>query len=237
MKIDNTQLHSFLRSQNITHFHHANTVATAISFIKNGGLISRGDIERLGEFQTKQESDPEDIQYDVWGDVFLDTVDLHGFFPRQNLYGPVLFKFNMDFLLHENLDIWITKTNPMFWIPSMPRNERYFQDMSDILLNWNNFNRQRKMITIRKPYHPILFKYLEEIVLDDPGVRIYEETILYDVAQSSLSAELSNIQPTPIPLTKRRCGSCFCQDNYLKQLNIEKLISLFLTPQHKHWIN
>lgn len=37
MKIDNIQLHSFLRSQDITNFHHANTVATAISFIRNGG--------------------------------------------------------------------------------------------------------------------------------------------------------------------------------------------------------
>ncbi|WP_446917456.1 hypothetical protein, partial [Klebsiella pneumoniae] len=98
MKIDNIQLHSFLRSQDITYFHHANTVATAISFIRNGGLVSRSDIERLGAFQTMQESDPEDKQYDVWGDVFLDTVDLHGYFPRQNLYGPVLFKFNIDFL-------------------------------------------------------------------------------------------------------------------------------------------
>ncbi|KMV61270.1 hypothetical protein [Escherichia coli] len=237
MKIDNIQLHSFLRSQDITYFHHANTVATAISFIRNGGLVSRSDIERLGAFQTKQESDPEDKQYDVWGDVFLDTVDLHGFFPRQNLYGPVLFKFNIDFLLHENLDIWITKTNPMFWIPNMSSNERYFQGMSDILLNWNDFDRQRKMITIRKPYHPVLFKYLEEIVLDDPGVQIYDETILYDVAHASLSIELNNVQLPLTLLTKRHCSGCFCQDNYLRQLTVEKLISLFLAPQHKHWRN
>ena len=93
------------------------------------------------------------------------------------------------------------------------------------------------MITIRKPYHPVLFKYLEEIVLDDPGVQIYDETILYDVAHASLSIELNNVQLPLTLLTKRHCSGCFCQDNYLRQLTIEKLISLFLAPQHKHWRN
>ncbi|WP_038905384.1 hypothetical protein [Dickeya zeae] len=237
MKIDNLQLHSFLRSQNIKNFHHANTVLTAISFIRHGGLISRGDIERLGAFQTKQESDPEDKQYDVWHDVFLDTVDLHGFFPRQNIYGPVLFKFNIDFLLHEDLDIWITKTNPMFWLPNMGSDERYFQGMPDVITNWNNFDRQRKMITIRKPYYPVIFNYLEEIILDDPGVQIYDETILYDVAHESLNIALNDVQLPLTLLKKRDCIRCFCHENYLKQLTVEKLVSLFLTPQNKYWTN
>ncbi|MFP1754888.1 hypothetical protein [Lonsdalea quercina] len=237
MKIDNIQPHSFLRSQDIIHLHHANTVATAISFIKNGGLVSRGDIERLGAFQTKQESDHEDKQYDVWEDVFLDTVDLHGFFSRQNLYGPVLFKFNIDFLLCEDLDIWITKANPMFWTQNMSPDERYFQGMPDILMNWDNFNRQHKMITIRKPYHPILFQYLEKIVLDDPNVQIYNDTIPYDVAQKSLCIELKNAQLPLTLLTKRHCKRCFCHSNYLKQLATEKISNLFLTPQHKNWKN
>ncbi|HDM8455146.1 TPA: hypothetical protein P0O09_001644, partial [Yersinia enterocolitica] len=187
MKIDNIQLHEFFLQKNITHLHHANTVATAISFIENGGLLSRGDIERKNAFQTKQTSDQEDKLYGVWDDVFFDTADLHGFFPRQNIYGPVLFKFNINFLLCEEFDIWVTKKKTMYWTDKHSNSDRYFQDISDILRNWGDYERQQKMITIRKPYKAVLFDYLEEIIIDDPRVEIYDEINFYDAAITAMN--------------------------------------------------
>ncbi len=51
-------------------------------------------------FQTPQLSDEIDKVVDVWNDVFFDSQDLHGYFPRQNLYGPVSFKFSIDLILN-----------------------------------------------------------------------------------------------------------------------------------------
>lgn len=82
MRLDNRELHDLLIEKGVTHFYHANTLATSITFIENGGLLSRGDVETNGFFQTPQTSDADDVMFDVWHDVFIDIVDLHGLFPR-----------------------------------------------------------------------------------------------------------------------------------------------------------
>ncbi|TOB51551.1 hypothetical protein, partial [Vibrio parahaemolyticus] len=168
MRLDNRELYELLSEKEVTHFHHANTVATSITFIENNGLLSRGDVANNGLYQTPQASDEEDIKFDVWGDVFIDTVDLHGLFPRQNLYGPVLFKFGLDFLLNEDLHVWVTKNNPMFWSDNLSQEDKYFQSVGELRQRWNEFDTQRKMVTIRKPQRPVLFQYLEEIIIDNP---------------------------------------------------------------------
>lgn len=115
MKLDNKKLYDLLHSKNISNLFHANTVATSITFIEEGGLLSRNDIEERGLYQTPQTSDEIDKLFDVFDDVFLDTKDLHEHFSRQNHYGPVLFKFKLELLFEENLDIWMTKNNPIYW--------------------------------------------------------------------------------------------------------------------------
>ena len=115
MKLNNSELHALFVEKDITHLHHANTVATSITFIESGGLLSRADVEDHNLCQTVQASDDEDKQFDVWHDVFVDTADLHEWFGRQNIYGPILFKFNIVFLLSDELEVWVTKNNPMYW--------------------------------------------------------------------------------------------------------------------------
>ena len=115
MKLNNRELYFLFVEKDITHLHHANTVATATTFIEQGGLLSRGDVEDMQLSQTYQASDEEDKQFDVWYDVFVDTADLHDWFGRQNIYGPILFKLNIDFLLKDDLEVWVTKNNPMYW--------------------------------------------------------------------------------------------------------------------------
>src|SRR5690606_6072642 len=112
MKLDNYQLYKFLSEAGISKLYHANTVTTSISFIKADGLLSRGAIESSGLVQTPQKSDWIDKEYNVWNDIFLDTIDLHSYFNRQNYYGPVLFQLSAKFIIEEDYDISITKKNP-----------------------------------------------------------------------------------------------------------------------------
>ncbi|TBT37353.1 hypothetical protein D5E81_24615 [Vibrio parahaemolyticus] len=71
MKLDNQELHELLVQKGVTHFHHANSLATAVTFIEEGGLLSRGDVEKEDLIQTNQSSDDDDKDFDVWDDVLL----------------------------------------------------------------------------------------------------------------------------------------------------------------------
>lgn len=71
--------------------------------IDQKGLLSRGEIARRMLNMTEQTFDDIDKIYNVWNDIFFDIVDLHGYFPRQNLYGPVCFKISNEFLLDKDL--------------------------------------------------------------------------------------------------------------------------------------
>lgn len=235
MKLDNRELYELLTKKGITHFHHANTVATSITFIENNGLLSRGDVTSNGLFQTPQASDEEDIKFDVWFDVFIDTVDLHGLFPRQNLYGPVLFKFDLNFLLNEDLDIWVTKNNPMFWSDRLPQEDKYFQSVDELRNRWNEFDTQRKMVTIRKPRRPVLFQYLEEIIIDNPKVIINDNINLRREAQTALYLATEQHPQLRNLIRVRECGYCFCAQNYLEKVSVPELARLFLPKNHSYF--
>lgn len=229
MKIDNIELYEFLQEKSITHFFHANTLTTALTFIENNGLMSRGLVEKFGLKQTIQSSDDDDKKFNVWDDIFVDTVDLHGHFPRQNLYGPILFKFNIEFLLEDTLDIWITKNNPIYWNSTLTTEDKYFQDINDIRMNWDIYDRQRKMFTIRKANTPILFNNLEKITVDNPNVKLHDGTDLgSEVARELIAITEGNISLKNM-LEERNCqASCYCKANYLYDVGDDNLRRLFL---------
>lgn len=236
MKLNNLELHTFFKEKEISHLHHANTVATSISFIFSGGLLSRGDIERCSLHQTIQASDDKDKEFNVWDDIFLDTTDLHGYFPRQNIYGPILFKFNLSFLLQDNLDVWITKDNPMYWHSGLSDEDKYFQSVDELSKKWDDFDRQKKMVTIRKPGGPVLFSALEDIVVDDPRVQIYGDTQVFTEMKNALSYAVEDIDILREKFKLRECGSsCYCRENYLRQVPTEQLARLFLPKEHKYF--
>eukprot|EP01029_Cantina_marsupialis_P018204 TRINITY_DN4163_c0_g1_i1.p2 TRINITY_DN4163_c0_g1~~TRINITY_DN4163_c0_g1_i1.p2 ORF type:complete len:238 (-),score=26.92 TRINITY_DN4163_c0_g1_i1:245-958(-) len=237
MKIDNIQLYNFLREKGVNNFYHANTISTSITFIENNGLLSRGLVESNGLHQTSQDSDAEDKLFDVWDDIFIDTVDLHGFFPRQNLYGPVLFEIDNRFLLENNLDIWVTKNNPMFWNEKTPQEDRYFQGFEDLNMNWEEYAMQRKMFTIRKVQRPVLFNYLQRIVLDNPRVMIHGDTNLFIEARNAIYRATAGFPELRAMLDVRECNNCYCHDNYLKQFTSRHLSKLFLPRQHQRFVN
>lgn len=233
LKIDNIALHLFFTEKEITHLHHANTLATSVTFIQNGGLLSRGYVEKNGLYQTFQSSDSDDKLFDVWDDIFLDTADLHAYFKRQNKYGPILFKFNIDFLLNESLDIWITKDNPIYWQSIISVNDRYFQTIDEVRLKWDEIENQKKMITIRKPYKPVLFDYLEEIVVDNPKVNYKEEIACSTEMITALDVVTQNNQQLRNKAKQRECSSCYCYQNYSNEVTDDELAKLFL-PRRYH---
>lgn len=228
MRLNNSELHALLIEKGVTHFHHANTLATSITFIENGGLLSRGDVENNGFFQTPQTSDADDVMFDVWDDVFIDIVDLHSHFRRQNFYGPVLFKFNLEFLLNEDIHIWVTKNNPIYWNNDLSQEDKYFQNVQELRDHWDEYDVQKKMFTIRNPRRPVLFENLEEIIIDDLQVEIYGGIDLAMELRQALDLATQELVQLRRLIRVRQCNRCYCTQNYLQEIDESDLARLFL---------
>ncbi len=232
MRLNNQELHKVLTEKGIRYLYHANTVATSITFLENNGLMSRGAIEEKELYQTDQTSDELDKKFNVWDDIFLDTVDLHGYFPRQNFYGPVLFEFDVNVILNEDYEIWITKNNPIYWETDFTDEDKYFSSVQDLLDNWNHIERQRKMITIRNNKNPILFENLNKVVVDDPRVIINkdkeEEIHLFNATRRAIKDVIEDKLEIRNKFKIRRCTSCFCRENYLNVVGVTDLKRFFL---------
>lgn len=230
MKLNNLDVYNILLDQGIKYLYHANTVATACTYIENGGLLSRGAVEHLNLNQTPQSSDEDDKRFDVWNDIFLDSIDLHGKFPRQNYYGPVLFKFNLDLLKDSNLpELHITKDNPIRWNDDMSTSDKYFQNINEFKKNYK-LGSYKEMITLKNTLEILPFNnYLVEIILDNPMVLIENES-LREKAKDALNDAIkkSSYDYSKVTKTIRKCNpSCFCKDNYLRQHKTSDLKRLF----------
>ena len=177
IEVSPKELYNFLSGRKLKYFFHANTVKTSCTLIEQKGLLSRGEIARRMLNMTEQTSDNIDKIYNVWNDIFFDIVDLHGYFPRQNLYGPVCFKISNEFLLDKDLpNICITKDNPIYWNLDMSDEEKYYMTVSEYASefdkNMKNRTIQAKMFTIHDTSKRIPFKkYLVEVILDNPTVK------------------------------------------------------------------
>ena len=228
MKLDNNELYHLLIEKGIHCLHHANTVSTSITFISQEGLMSRGGIESKGLFQSEQSSDNDDKKYNVWNDIFLDCKDLHGYFPRQNFYGPVLFKFPVELILQEDYNIWVTKNNPIYWNDEMTDSEKYFSSVSELREKWDLYQCQKKMITIRNVFEAILFEYLTEIIVDNPRVRV-SGIELFQESIKGLKSAIAEKTYLIGKIKERSCSSaCYCRSNYLDRVSSQDLKRLFL---------
>lgn len=227
------QLYEFLESKNIHHFHHANSVRTACTFIENKGLFSRGSIERRGLVQTTQSSDAIDKEFDVWNDIFLDIVDLHGYFPRQNYYGPVCFVLDTKLLLDDKLpNICITKDNPIYWNEEMSDEEKYYSSVDEYINNFDIILKEHRLHSQMFTIHNIdgripLKKYLIKIILDNPRLKIGEIKLL-EKSKQKLVESLNDSGISDEILEIRKCQNCFCKDNYFNQVEVSELVKLFL---------
>jgi hypothetical protein len=227
MKLNKQKVVEILRSKGVSHLYHANSVKTSCTFIQQGGLLSRGAVESKGLVQTSQESDELDKKYGVWNDIFLDSVDLHERFNRNNKYGPVLFKFNLNLLTDDSTPpIWITKNNPMFWNGDETDEVRYMQSEQELNRLYEK-GAHREMITLRFVENVLPFgPYLEEVIVDSPGVKI-GDIVLRKEATKAIREALDQYG-VDVPGFIRKCDSCWCRVNYLREVPTQTLRKLFL---------
>lgn len=237
MQLDNFEVYSALKEKGITHLYHANTVATSCSFIEEGGLLSRGAVENRGLPQTPQDSDDIDKQHNVWNDIFLDSVDLHERFRRQNHYGPVLFKLSIDVLRFEELPpVWITKDNPIRWNDDDDDENKYFPSFKEFNRSYS-LGAYREMITLRNTMDILPFvPFLEEIIIDDPKLRRKSDKVSFGryarvaikTAMEQSEFDYSHVKTT----TRQSCQYCYCKTNYWNQVSYDSLVAKFLLENH-----
>lgn len=229
MKLDNEGLFNFFQSKDIHVLYHANTTRTSITYFNQNGLLSRGAVENLGLDQSVQSSDDADKILGVWNDVFLDSTDLHSYFSRQNLYGPILFEFDVSLVKDLKYEIWITKNNPIYWDKDTPLETRYFQTIEELETDWKKYPRQKMMITIRNNSSPILFESVRRVVVDDPRAKIIEDDIrLFNEASKAIKENIPEGHILKGKLKVRECTNCWCRENYLQQVSASDLKRLFL---------
>ncbi|CAM4344675.1 hypothetical protein [Flavobacterium terrigena] len=229
MRLNNNELYEFFIEKNILVLYHANTVSTSVTYFQQNGLLSRGAVENLGLNQTPQSSDEADKILDVWNDVFLDSTDLHAFFSRQNHYGPILFEFDVNLIQDENYEIWITKDNPIYWDSNFTDHQKYFLSVQELRETWDNYARQKKMITIRNNSTPILFDKVRRVIVDDPRVIITNGDIhLHNEAVNKIKSVVGDKHTLKGKFTTRICSNCWCRENYLNEVHVSDLKKIFL---------
>lgn len=207
MSISKISLKNHMLEQNITDLYHANSVLTSLTFINQGGLLSRGAVEEKGLPQTSQISDEKDKKLGIWFDIFLDSDDYHSRIKDINKYGPVCFVYKIDILDWANLpDIKITNRNPINWSSSVELN-RYIKNVEEY--KKGNIGQHITLVNTHEilPFNP----YLKKIILDDPHGSTND---LFENAKIQLLKSLNEFGLSDL-LEIRACSpSCKCKESY-----------------------
>jgi len=218
-----SDVYNVLKGKNIHNLYHANTVTTSCTFLKLGGLASRGYVADLGLPQTSQYTDDIDKKYGIWYDVFTDTVDIHYRASQFNWYGPVLFVLGVDILkaLPVKSEVLVTKKNPTKWIDREPIGKRFFttQEELESSLEVGTFD-QMVVVRTREEILPFPDEAIQ-VILDDPQRTMSDGTSAFLHATTCMkSAPLGN---TRINLTKRICRrDCRCVELYKTLRDFDK---------------
>ena len=184
----NTQIKQLLLSRDVFYLYHTNTVATSLSFLKSGGLLSRGLCNDLRLPQTEQYTDKLDQDYDIFYDIFFDSIEIQR---RTGIsyYGPVLFKYRIDVLdIVNEGDIRVSKINPQKWRNTSSENERYFNDYDTLAFCYNpdDFGQH---IMLKNQTKPLPFDFLEKIVLSNPQ---QDDNSLFESAKAAIEGVLDD---------------------------------------------
>lgn len=219
------QFKSMKQQQSGPFLYHVNTVQTAITFLKNNGLLSRGAVEDLGLIQTAQRSDDTDKALGIYYDIFFDSCDVHYECNNICFYGPVSFRYGIDLL--NDLDaekkiIEVTKSNPIYW-KQIDRDNQYFNE-GDIQLQGTGFTlgNFKQHITIVNHHAPLSFTRLESVILDEPdNSKKHQE--LFKKAKDYLAKLINDLNKSNstnvefIIRTQEQCRQdCRCKENYRK---------------------
>lgn len=215
--MDNDRLLEILLQKGINKLYHANTVLTACTFLQHGALLSRQYVETNDLLQTAQASDEKDKQLGVWGDIFLDNVDIHYRANKRNKYGPVLFVMDTERLLSDkkfNDLVYVARDNPIHWEIESSDPERYFQTPKEVQAGYWYGDFAKSLLFRTGDGQVNLQPYLEEIILDDPDRQLDGESA-FEVAQRALQECADKSGLSGFPIRRRDCSAvCKCQSNY-----------------------
>lgn len=209
-----SEVYQVLQTKSIDQLHHANSVTTSCTFLRLGGLASRGHVADRGLPQTPQYTDDIDRKYGIWYDVFVDTVDIHDRASKRNEYGPVLFVLGTTVLnnLPPESEVLVTKKNPTKWVDSETDAERFFMtpDELEMSLVKGTFD---QMIVIRTANGILPFpEGSVRMILDDPQRTLAQRDDAFSQAKTRL---LDEHLPKRFPISKRVCrDSCKCVKQY-----------------------
>jgi hypothetical protein len=215
--MNGNEVYEILAARGVTRLHHVNSVKTSLSLLKLGGLASRSLVERSQLPQTNQISDTEDRAYGIWGDVFVDTVDIHQRISDRNKYGPVLFIMNINVLraLPPTARVLVTRSNPTKWENTHSDAERYFLTAAD-LNNGLSIGDFDQMLVIRTTEEILPFMhYLEEIVVDEPKLT-QGSSPEFSMATIALTNAVIALG-LQVPVKRRLCISCNCINSYAEK--------------------
>jgi hypothetical protein len=203
-----------LRNKGVKHLHHANTVRTSCTFLRDGRLLARGVVEDRGLPQTPQKSDAKDKNYGVWCDVFLDGVDIHERAAERCDYGPVLFVFDIK-VLETSTSVWVTKTNPIYWQNGQSQSGRYFASVTELDASYQ-YGDFGKSIVLRNTAGMLRLKpFLEKILLDNPNRTDGTNVDLFSQAMGALRASAQAGPLDRVAIKARVCKSgCGCRGQY-----------------------
>ncbi len=222
-----TDVYVVLKKTGARHLYHANSVTTSYTFLKQGGLLSRGFVEDHYLKQTPQSSDEIDKKHGIWHRIFLDSVDIHDRAGERNRYGPVLFQFDLNILLKliAGTEILVTKKNPVHWDDGDPDSKRWFRS-KDELGKGIKFGDFGQMLVIETPSEKLDFPNSRMlIVLDDPLRKISSGEECFTHAHNRLTAAAG---PVEASIERRKCRrTCGCAKEYAEDTN-EK-INLYFT--------
>jgi len=214
MRLDPKAVRHVLERVGVKHLYHANTVATAMTFLEVGGLLSRGEVRRRGHYQTPQASDRVDEKFDVIDDVFVDGIDIHSRGRTRNNYGPVLFVLSLALLEWDQLPpLWVTRKNPIGWREGQKDSLRYYRTVEEFAAAYK-FGDYFQLLTLRGATDPIPVHFIDHIELDDPkrGVR-KPDTSCFVGARAALGEASGKF--SDLPVDSHRCpASCTCEASY-----------------------
>lgn len=212
MSITVAQIKEILLDNDVEYLYHANTVATSVTFLLHGGLLSRGAIEEQGLFQTPQESDALDKKLGVFYDIFFDSDDIHSRAHDLNSYGPVTFVYSIDVLdtLQDKV-VKVTKDNPIHWNETTTEAERYFLELIPMRFEYQKGAFQQHL-TICNIHEPLPFSpHLVKVLIENPNI---SNTRYFDKAVETIEKLLER-NKLDVPLVVRKCSDdCKCQVKY-----------------------
>lgn len=209
-----------LLDKGVTELYHANSVVTSCEFLRQGALLSRGSVESMKLRQTPQFTDAVDKRYNIWNDVFVDSVDIHTRGSRANHYGPVLFVLDTEKLMNDLTtgQLSFTRYNPSKWA-KITQHRRWFADMDEVAEEFDVNNFDHMVVFRHCGGHVPLKNSLKKIIVDTPVDVEGAGLDLYSYALGALKYAM-HLGPKRCVIQRRNCDEdCGCHANYTDDLD------------------